>query len=64
VRYGIKEELLELATLRGIGRIRARILFRHGYEKISDLGKASEDELGRIKGIGLGLAKDILKQAS
>jgi helicase len=64
IRYGIKEELLELATLKGIGRIRARILFKHGYEKVSDLSKASEDELGRIKGIGLGLAKDIIKQAA
>jgi len=64
VRYGIKEELLELASLKGIGRIRARILFRHGYKKLSDLNKASEDELGKIRGIGLALAKDILKQAS
>jgi helicase len=64
IRYGIKEELLELATLKGIGRIRARILFKHGYEKLSDLSKASEDELGKIRGIGLALAKDILKQAS
>jgi helicase len=64
VRYGIKEELLELATLKGIGRIRARILFRHGYEKLADLNKASEDELGKIRGIGLALAKDILKQTS
>ncbi len=64
VRYGIKAELLELASLKGIGRIRARILFKHGYEKLSDLSKASEDELGKIRGIGLALAKDILKQAS
>jgi DNA uptake protein ComE-like DNA-binding protein len=31
---------------------------------LSDLNKASEDELGKIRGIGLALAKDILKQAS
>ena len=49
---------------KGIGRIRARILFRHGFEKLSDLNKAQEDELGKIKGIGSALAKDILRQAS
>ena len=64
VRYGIKEELLELASLKGIGRIRARILFRHGFERSSDLRKASEDELGKIRGIGLALAKDIIRQVS
>lgn len=62
VRYGIREELLELASLKGIGRIRARILFKHGYEKLSDLRQVPEEELGKIRGIGPALAKDILKQ--
>lgn len=64
VRYGIKEELLELASLRGIGRIRSRILFNKGYRNVAALGKAGEEDLGHIKGIGLALAKDILRQAS
>ncbi len=34
VRYGIKEELLELAALEGVGRIRARMLFKHGYHTL------------------------------
>ena len=37
VRYGIKEELLELASLEGVGRIRARMLFKHGYHTLADL---------------------------
>jgi helicase len=64
VRYGIKEELLELSSLKGIGRIRARILFGHGYHKITDLQGASEEKLGKLKGIGLALAKDLIKQAA
>ncbi len=31
VRYGVKDELLQLITLRGIGRVRARNLYDAGY---------------------------------
>jgi helicase len=63
VRYGIKEELLELASLRGVGRVRARILFDHGYERLTHIKSADEPTLGRIKGIGVALAKDMIRQA-
>ena len=62
IRYGIKEELLELSHLRGVGRIRARILFDSGYEKFGDLKNLNADQLGSIKTIGKTLAKDILAQ--
>lgn len=63
VRYGIKEELLELASLHGVGRIRARQLFSHGYRTIQDLQLASAEQLGSIKSIGKALAKDIVAQS-
>lgn len=62
VNYGIREELLELVSLRGIGRVRARNLFDKGYKKFSDLKFASIDELAGINQIGKTLAKDILSQ--
>ncbi|MBF0387493.1 MAG: DEAD/DEAH box helicase [Candidatus Omnitrophica bacterium] len=62
VRYGIKEELLDLTRLKGIGRARARILFGHGFKRSADLKTTTEDSLGRIRGIGPALAKDLLKQ--
>lgn len=62
VRYGIREELLELASLKGVGRVRSRLLFANGYEKLADLRSATAEELGRIRGIGPALARDILKQ--
>ncbi len=64
VRYGIKEELLELASLKGVGRVRARTLYDHGYERLSQIKKADAASLARIKNIGAVLAKDIIKQAS
>jgi hypothetical protein len=45
VRYGIKEELLELAALEGVGRIRARMLFKHGYHTLADLKPATAEHL-------------------
>ncbi|NLE64752.1 MAG: DEAD/DEAH box helicase [Elusimicrobia bacterium] len=62
VRYGIREELLDLCRLKGIGRIRARILFSHGWKTQKDLARIDEESLGKIKGIGNVLARDILKQ--
>ncbi|MEK0345910.1 MAG: DEAD/DEAH box helicase, partial [Nitrosopumilus sp.] len=37
--YGIKEELLELVRIKGIGRVRARILYKHGIKNLDDLAK-------------------------
>jgi helicase len=62
VVYGIEEDLLELVSFKGIGRVRARNLFKKGYKKISDLKFASIEGLERVDQIGPRLAKDLLKQ--
>lgn len=45
VRYGVKEELLDLVRLRGIGRVRARMLFRSGYPDREALRQAPIDRI-------------------
>jgi len=62
MRYGIKEELLELVQIRGIGRIRGRSLFKAGYHKLSDIKRASEQELARVPYMGVETAKSIKRQ--
>ena len=62
VRYGIKEELLELVQLRGIGRVRGRSLFRAGYRKLADIKRATEQELARVPYIGVEIARGIKRQ--
>ncbi len=62
VKYGIREELLELASLHGVGRIRARQLYSHGYHKLSHLKSVAENSLASIKTIGKSLARDIIIQ--
>ena len=62
IKYGIKEELLELVRLKGIGRIRARNLYGEGYKKLTDLKHASVEDIAGVAQIGKALAKDILNQ--
>jgi helicase len=64
VQYGIREELLALVKLKGIGRVRARNLFTKGYHKPKDLKYADIDSLAQINQIGKTLAKDIIAQVS
>lgn len=64
IRYGIKEELLELIALKGVGRIRARQLFHKGYKNFSDLKFIDEETLASVKTIGRSLARDIIHQVN
>jgi len=60
--YGIREELLELVDLKGVGRVRARNLYKKGIKRISDLKCADEKFLATINQIGPVLARDIKNQ--
>jgi len=61
-QYGVKEELLELVSLRGVGRVRARALFQRGHKTLRDLQKADSNELAQLPSIGPNLAKRIKEQ--
>jgi helicase len=63
VRYGIKEELMPLVTLEGIGRARARALFDHGFHDVKSIADASIERLEEVKGIGHKVAESIKNQA-
>lgn len=62
VRYGIREELLELVSLKGIGRARARRLFDSGFVGIEELKRATLSQLSKVEGIGNKLAASIKNQ--
>ncbi len=47
VRYGAREELLDLVRLRGIGRVRARLLYQAGYPDRESLRQAPLDRIER-----------------
>ena len=60
VRYGIKEELRELVSFRGIGRARARILYDAGIKGRHDVAEADTDRL--VSKIGVSLTKSLKEQ--
>ena len=62
VEHGVKEELIPLASLRGIGRIRARLLYNHGFRTLDDLREASIRDLLKVPQIGPKLAISIKEQ--
>lgn len=62
VQYGCKKELLNLISLKGIGRIRARALYNEGFRTINELRGVPIKRLAQIKTIGEGVAQNIKKQ--
>ena len=64
VVHGVREELLELVTaLRGVGRVRARVLYNFGFRTLEDLARASVREIASLPGFGEKLAESIIEQA-
>lgn len=61
IKYGVREELLQLTVIPGIGRVRARRLFDSGYRTLQDLATADPRELARVPGIGPSTVRAILE---
>ncbi len=59
ITYGIREELLDLVRIKGIGRVRARVLYKHGIKNLDDLTKIPVKKLADIDKIGTTLADNI-----
>ena len=60
LKHGIKEELLPLVKIKGIGRIRARKLFYNRIRDIGDVKKADVMKLSQI--LGKNVALNVKKQ--
>ena len=61
IKHGVKEELLPLVAIPGIGRVRARRLYKAGYRSLHELALADPRELARIPGIGSATVRAILE---
>ncbi len=62
IRYGVKEELIPLVVLEGIGRVKARALYNAGFTDVSTITKASESKLASVPKIGPILAGKLKHQ--
>lgn len=59
--YGIKRELLDLVRLKGVGRVRARMMFNSGIKRVMDLrDERSQETIQRL--FGKEIANSIIKQ--
>jgi len=59
IKYGIKDELLPLVKLEGIGRIRARSLYDAGLTDVGKVAKIPEIKLAQISKIGPAVARKL-----
>ncbi len=62
VSYGIKEELVDLVKVRGIGRVRARLLYKNGISTLEELASIPVEKLAKIDKIGPVIAENIKTQ--
>jgi helicase len=59
---GVKQELVPLVELEGVGRVRARALYNAGYKTLEELKHSSVTDLMNVPMIGPTLAKKIKEQ--
>ncbi|AIF84775.1 superfamily II helicase [Candidatus Nitrososphaera evergladensis SR1] len=62
IRYGIKDELISLVALEGVGRVRARALYNAGLTDVPKVAKAPQAKLASIPKIGPAVAEKIKAQ--
>ena len=62
IRYGVREELIELVSLRGVGRARARTLYNNGIKGKKDIAEADFYAIANLPRIGNALAKSLKLQ--
>jgi helicase len=62
IAKGIKKELLPIVILKGVGRVRGRIMYNAGYKTIADIKHAPLEDLTNLPLIGPRLAKKIKEQ--
>ncbi len=58
-----KEDVIkEFSSLNGVGKAKAELIYNSGFDSLEKLGKASIEDLVKIKGINEKFAKDIKDQ--
>jgi helicase len=62
IKHGVSKKLLPLVRLKGIGRVRAQILYNSGYTSIAKLKRADLRKLTTLPLIGPRMAKTLKEQ--
>jgi helicase len=62
IKYGVREELIQIVALEGIGRVRARALYDAGLTDTRKLARVSDSKLAAISKIGPTVAAKLKEQ--
>jgi helicase len=62
VASGVGEELVELTSLNGVGRVRARSLYSAGFRTLEDLKDAPAEKIALVDKVGASVARRIKEQ--
>jgi helicase len=61
---GVSGELVELTTLNGVGRVRARSLYSAGFKNLEDIKEAPAEKLALVDKVGTAVARKIKEQVA
>ena len=61
---GVSAELVELTTLSGVGRVRARALYSAGFKTLEDVKEAPAEKLAAVDRVGNAVARKIKEQVT
>ena len=64
IKYGVREELIDLVSMRGVGRARARTLYNNGIRDRNDVATADFYTIANLPRIGNALAKSLKMQTN
>ncbi len=63
VKHGIMEDLLDLVRVKGIGRVRARVLYSVGIRRVEELAAADPTRIAALPGFGRKIAESVINEA-
>ena len=64
VASGVSVELVELTTLQGVGRVRARALYTAGFRTLEDIKDAPVEKIAPVDKVGTAVARKIKQQVA
>ena len=63
IKEGVREDIIPLTLIPGIGRVRARRLYANGFQTLESISESTPDAIGRIYGFSAKLSKDVISSA-